>query len=175
MGTPYEVSTPVMKQFVAAYEQSLKQRQTPNSGGLVLGSLGIDFTKWLPNARNEGTAKVGDADTIKISGQADIKQVIADLDKITARAATLKVPGASGKIPQRLTPAAEGGRGGRDQVADGHGLHRFRGPDPAPADGQRRPQEHRLEDRHGAAAGRHLQQGRAGAELRRAAEPEAVR
>ncbi len=105
MGTAYEVSQPVMKQLVAAYEQSLKQKQAPNSGGLVLGSLGIDFTKWLPNARNEGTAKVGDADTIKISGQADIKQVIADLDKITARAASLKVPGASGRIPQRLTPA----------------------------------------------------------------------
>ena len=91
----------MMKQLVAAYEQSLKQRKTPNSGGLVLGSLGIDFTKWLPNARNEGTAKVGDAETIKISGKADIKQVIADLDKITAPRG-----GAEGPGRQRQDPAA---------------------------------------------------------------------
>jgi hypothetical protein len=104
MGTPYEVTDLVMKQFVATYEQSLKSRKAGSSGGLVLGSLGIDFTKWLPNARNEGAAKVGDADTIKISGNADVKQVIADLDKITEKAAALNVPGASGKVPQKLTP-----------------------------------------------------------------------
>jgi hypothetical protein len=104
MGTPYEVSNLVMKQFVATYEQSLKSRKAGASGGLVLGSLGIDFTKWLPDARNEGAAKVGDADTIKISGRADIKQVIADLDKITQKASSLNVPGAGGKVPQKLTP-----------------------------------------------------------------------
>ena len=40
MGTPYEVSSLVMKQFVATYEQSLKSRKAGASGGLVLGSLG---------------------------------------------------------------------------------------------------------------------------------------
>ena len=104
MGTPYEVSDLVMKQFVATYEQSLKSRQAGSSGGLVLGSLGIDFTKWLPDARNEGSAQVGDAETIKISGKADVTRVIADLDKITQRAAKLNVPGASGRVPQKLSP-----------------------------------------------------------------------
>jgi hypothetical protein len=104
MGTPYEVTDLVMKQFVATYEQSLKSRKAGSSGGLVLGSLGIDFTKWLPDARNEGAAQVGDAQTIKISGKADVKQVIADLDKITEKAAALNVPGAGGKVPQKLTP-----------------------------------------------------------------------
>jgi hypothetical protein len=104
MGTPYEVSDLVMKQLVATYEQSLKSRKTPSNGGLVLGSLGIDFTKWLPDARNEGGSRVGDAETIKISGRADVKQVIADLDKITERAAALNVPGTSGRVPQKLTP-----------------------------------------------------------------------
>jgi hypothetical protein len=104
MGTPYEVTDAVMKQFVATYEQSLKSRKAGSSGGLVLGSLGIDFTKWLPDARNEGAAQVGDAQTIKISGEADVKQVIADLDKITEKAAALNVPGAGGKVPQKLTP-----------------------------------------------------------------------
>jgi hypothetical protein len=104
LGTPYAVTDLVMKQFVATYEQSLKSRKAGSSGGLVLGSLGIDFTKWLPDARNEGAAQVGDAQTIKISGKADVKQVIADLDKITEKAAALNLPGAGGKVPQRLTP-----------------------------------------------------------------------
>ena len=103
LGTPYEVSDLVMKQFVAGYEQALKNRK-PGNGGLVLGTLGIDFTKWLPDARNEGAAQVGDAETIKVSGEADVERVIADLDKITQKASALNVPGASGRIPQSLTP-----------------------------------------------------------------------
>jgi len=103
MGTPYEVSGLVTRQFVAGYEQSLKSRK-PARGGLVLGSLGIDFTKWLPNATNEGEAQVGDAKTIKISGAADVEQVIADLEKVTAKASALNLPGANGRIPQKLTP-----------------------------------------------------------------------
>jgi hypothetical protein len=82
----------------------LKSRKSGANGGLVLGSLGIDFTKWLPDARNEGAAQVGDAQTIKISGKADVKQVIADLEKVTEKASALNVPGAGGRIPQKLTP-----------------------------------------------------------------------
>jgi hypothetical protein len=104
LGTPYEVSGLVTKQFVAGYEQSLKSKQADN-GGLLLGALGVDFTKWLPDARNEGEAQVGDAKTIKITGEADVKQVITDLEKITAKASALNVPGTSGRIPQQLTPA----------------------------------------------------------------------
>src|SRR3954451_4427159 len=103
MGTPYAVSDLVTRQFVAGYEQSLKSRQKAQ-GGLVLGSLGIDFTKWLPDATNEGEAQVGDAKTIKVSGKADVKQVIADLEKVTEKASALNVPGASGRLPQKLTP-----------------------------------------------------------------------
>jgi len=102
MGTPYVVSDLVTRQFVAGYEQALKTRRA--KGGLVLGSLGIDFTQWLPDATNEGEAQVGDAKTIKISGKADVKQVIADLEKITAKASALTVPGTSRRIPTKLTP-----------------------------------------------------------------------
>ena len=109
MGTPYVVSDLVTRQFVAGYEQSLKSRK-PAQGGLVLGSLGIDFTKWLPNATNEGETQVGDAKTIKISGKADVKQVIADLEKITEKASALNVPGAGGPHPAEADAGAEGAR-----------------------------------------------------------------
>jgi hypothetical protein len=101
MGTPYAVTDLVTKQFVAGYEQALKTRQSAQ-GGLVLGSLGIDFTKWLPDARNEGESQVGDAKTIKLSGTADVKQVIGDLETLSQKAASL--PGASGQLPAKLTP-----------------------------------------------------------------------
>jgi hypothetical protein len=100
MGTPYAVSDLVTKQFVAGYEQALKSRSSAQ-GGLVLGSLGIDFTRWLPDARNEGDSQVGDTKTIKVSGTADVKQVIADLEKITEKAASL--PGAGAQLPSKLT------------------------------------------------------------------------
>jgi hypothetical protein len=99
MGTPYEVSGLVLKQFVAGYEQATRSsKQRTVSPGL----LGIDFSKWLKSARNEGEAKVAGTDAIKITGEADVARVIADLDKIAAKAATL--PGTAGKVPQRLTP-----------------------------------------------------------------------
>lgn len=112
-GATYEISELVMKQFVAGYEQSLKRGQK-QSGGLVLGSLGIDFTKWLSSPKNEGEATVGDAETIKITGAANVDQVIADLDKITEKASSLSVPGAAGRVPQKLT--AEQKREIRDAV-----------------------------------------------------------
>ena len=101
-GTPYEVSGTVLQPFVASYEQALKSQQSEQKGGLVLGALGIDFRKWLKNPRNEGEAKVGDTDTIKLTGSADVNQIVADLEKISKRAASL--PGAAGQVPQSLTP-----------------------------------------------------------------------
>ncbi len=104
-GTAYEVSDAVLGPFVATYEQALKSQQNAQKGGPVLGALGIDFRKWLKDPRNEGEAKVGDTDTIKLTGSADIVQVVADLSKISERAATL--PGAGGRVPQKLTPEQE--------------------------------------------------------------------
>lgn len=103
-GTDYAVSDAVVRQFLAGYEEALKTRNSSGAGGLVLGGLGIDFTRWLHEPRNEGPARVGDADTIKISGAADIPRVLDDLDKISDRARSLNVPGASGRLPQKLTP-----------------------------------------------------------------------
>jgi hypothetical protein len=97
-GTAYEVSGTVLKPFVASYEQALKSQQGQKGGPV----LGIDFRKWLKDARNEGETKVGDADTIKLTGSADVAQVVADIDALAKRAASL--PGAGGRLPQSLTP-----------------------------------------------------------------------
>jgi hypothetical protein len=93
-GTPYEVSPLLMGQVVAGYEESLKD----SGGAFLLG--GIDVTKWVRDPRNEGSARIGDVDTIKISGSADTARVLADLDTLVARAGTLSLPGMGAGMPK---------------------------------------------------------------------------
>lgn len=99
-GVQYAVSDNVARQFVNGYEQATKSRQ---SQGLNLATLGIDPTKWLKDARTEGDAKVGEADTTKITGEADVAKVLDDVNRIIARARSAGVPG-TGNVPQQLTP-----------------------------------------------------------------------
>jgi hypothetical protein len=94
--TPYAVSDLVARQFAAGYQQALHSNQAKQAkGGALLSTLGIDFTKWLKNARTAGTAQVGDAQTVRITGQADIPQMVDDLGRISRRAQSLGVPGGS--------------------------------------------------------------------------------
>ena len=58
-GAHYAVSHAVVRQFVAGYEEALKTRKSSGAGGLVLGGLGIDFTRWLRDPLNEGPARGG--------------------------------------------------------------------------------------------------------------------
>jgi hypothetical protein len=102
-GVNYEVAGLVAKQFQAGYEEGFKKQQ---KGGDTALLLGIDFSKWLKNGRNEGDAKVGDTDTIKLTGEADIAQVIADVQRIAQNARTLNIPGTE-DVPTKLTPEQE--------------------------------------------------------------------
>src|SRR3954453_7121547 len=102
-GVNYEVSGLVAKQFAAGYEEAAKQQKSGSNTALLLG---IDFSKWLKNGRNEGDAKVGDTDTIKLTGEADVAQVIADVQRIAQKASTLNIPGTQG-VPSKLTPQQE--------------------------------------------------------------------
>ncbi|HEY7295066.1 MAG TPA: hypothetical protein VH916_08485, partial [Dehalococcoidia bacterium] len=102
--TSYAVSDLVARQFAAGYQQALRSNQSKQAkGGLLLSSLGIDFTKWLKNVRNAGTSQVGDARAVEITGQADIPRVVDDLARISQRAQALGGPGTSGGSA-RLTP-----------------------------------------------------------------------
>ena len=101
--TAYAVSDLVARQFAAGYQQALRSNQADKAkGGLLLSSLGIDFTKWLKNARNAGTAQVGDAQAVRITGQADIPRMVDDLGRISQRAQSLGATG--GAQVQQLSP-----------------------------------------------------------------------
>jgi hypothetical protein len=78
-GTDYEVPGAVFQQFKAGYEQSAKQA-SDKGNGQSLATLGIDPSKWLTNAKNEGDAKVGDTDTIKITGDVDVPKLLDDVN-----------------------------------------------------------------------------------------------
>jgi hypothetical protein len=100
-GTQYAVSGLVARQFASGYEQAVKSNQ--GKSGAPGALLGVDFSKWLKNGQNAGDAKVGDIDTIKITGDADVARVVDDLQRVAAKARTLNVPGST-SVPQNITP-----------------------------------------------------------------------
>ena len=129
-GTDYEVAGPVWKQFTASYEQAGSK-----GSGQSLATLGIDPRKWLTNAENAGEAKVGDTDTIKITGDVDVPKLLDDVNAALAKLRTLG--GSQRREPSRAADRrAEAAGGRRDQGPQRGDLHRRRGQDPAP-DGRR--------------------------------------
>jgi hypothetical protein len=102
-GTDYAISAPVFQQFKAGFEQSAKQASSKN-GNQSLASLGIDPSKWLTNAKNEGEAKVGDTDTIKLTGDVDLSKALDDVNAALQKIRSLGGAQASG-LPQQLTEA----------------------------------------------------------------------
>ena len=100
-GTDYVVSDQVFKQFKAGYEQAQKQGTEQNQS---LSSLGLDPRQWLTNPKNEGEAKVGDDDTIKITGGVDVNKLLDDLNQALKKTRELGVQG-SDQLPSQLTDA----------------------------------------------------------------------
>ncbi len=101
-GNTYEVAGPVFEQFKAGYEQSAKEASGEKDQSLA--SLGIDPRRWLTNATNEGEAKVGDTDTIKITGDVDVPKLLDDVNGALEKIRGLGVQG-SEQIPDKLTEA----------------------------------------------------------------------
>ena len=101
-GTDYAVSDQVFKQFKASYEQARKQGSS-KSGNQSLSSLGLNPRDWLTNPKNEGDAKVGDDDTIKITGGVDVNKLLDDVNQALQKTRELGVQGAK-ELPTQLTP-----------------------------------------------------------------------
>jgi hypothetical protein len=100
-GTDYEVSDQVFQQFKAGYEQA--QKQSADKGNQQsLATLGIDPRRWLTDPKNEGEAKVGDTDTIKITGGVDVNKLLDDVNTALDKARSLGVEG-SDQLPEKLT------------------------------------------------------------------------
>ncbi len=101
-GETYEVAGPVFEQFKAGFEQAAKEGSDQQDQSLA--SLGIDPRRWLTNARNEGESKVGDTDTIKITGDVDVPKLLDDVNAALEKIRGLGVQG-SDQLPDKLTDA----------------------------------------------------------------------
>ena len=102
-GTDYEVSGPVFQQFKAGYEQSAKQAGSQNKDQ-SLATLGIDPSKWLTNAKNAGEAKVGDTDTVKITGDVDVPKLLEDVNTALQKIRAIGGTGTE-NLPEQLSAA----------------------------------------------------------------------
>jgi hypothetical protein len=98
-GTDYVVEDQVFQQFKAGFEQAQKQGSDKNQS---FASLGMDPRKWLTSPKNEGDAKVGDDDTIKITGGVDVGKLLDDVNNALGKASSLGLQGA-GQVPEKLT------------------------------------------------------------------------
>ena len=107
-GNEYAVTDQVFKQFKAGYEQA---QQKGNKKNQSLSSLGLDPRAWLTNPKNEGDAKVGDDDMIKITGGIDVNKLLDDVNQALQKTRELGVQGTQ-SLPTQLTAAQ------RKQVAD---------------------------------------------------------
>jgi hypothetical protein len=99
-GTQYELSGLIARQLAAGYEEAVKSGRKQSPDGALLG---IDFSKWLKNGQNAGDAQVGGTETIKVTGEADVAQVVDDLQRVAEKARTLNLPGTA-QVPDKLTP-----------------------------------------------------------------------
>ena len=99
-GTDYVVSDQVFKQFKAGYEQAQKQSQRATRTSRSR-SLGIDPRKWLTDPKNEGDAKVGDDDTIKITGGVDVDKLLDDVNNALDEGARRSASRAPQQLPEQ--------------------------------------------------------------------------
>jgi uncharacterized membrane protein YgcG len=101
-GQAYAVTDAIFAEFKKGFEQA--QAQADKQKGQSLATLGIDPRRWLTNPKNEGDAKVGDTDTIRITGDVNVSKLLDDVNTALQKARSLGVQGSS-SLPAQLTPA----------------------------------------------------------------------
>jgi hypothetical protein len=92
-GTDYALSDLIYRQLQAGYEQAHKEDPA---------GLGLEPQRWVTDPVNAGEARVGDEDTIKVTGGVDVARMLDDVDTALAQASALGLPGHGGR-PSGLT------------------------------------------------------------------------
>jgi hypothetical protein len=83
-GTEYAVPQQLYDEFVTSYTQL--QGRNGSQGGGLLQRLNIDLANWLTDLKNDGTEDVEGTNTIHVSGNANVPQIVDDLKTIAQRA-----------------------------------------------------------------------------------------
>jgi hypothetical protein len=79
-GTSYEIPGLFVQQLAAGFEQAAPP-------------AAVDASKWVTNPVNEGFADVGGVQTVKVTGGADTRALLADVEKLGASLGALSVFG----------------------------------------------------------------------------------
>jgi hypothetical protein len=99
-GEDYALSPQVFMGFKAGYEEA--QKRAEKSSHRSFAALGLDPRRWLKDARNAGESKVGDTETIRITGDVDVPALLDDVEVALRKARSLGLEGAA-KLPTGLT------------------------------------------------------------------------
>ena len=127
-GTEYAVSDQVFEQFKAGYEQA--QKQSADKGNQQsLATLGIDPRRWLTDPKNEGEAKVGDTDTIKITGGVDVDKLLDDVNTALEQGRAASASRAPTSCPRSSRTQQKQQAADAIKDLDGRDLHRQGGHD----------------------------------------------
>jgi hypothetical protein len=102
LGTDYVLSDLMYRQLEAGYEESQKDSRSRQREQPTWERLGIDPRRWLTSPVNAGDAKVGDEDTIKITGGVDVPRMLDDVDTMLGKASRLGLQN-HGRLPSQLT------------------------------------------------------------------------
>ena len=86
--TAYQVPQEAFDTFAQRFIQLQQQSKGEEDQGNFLKSLGIDPSTWLTNVENEGTEDVEGAETVHVSGDADIPKLIDDLKTLAQKSPT---------------------------------------------------------------------------------------
>ena len=100
-GSDYVLEEQIFDQFKAGFEEA--QKQGGGQDEQSFASLGMDPRKWLTDAKTDGEAKVGDTDTVKISGGVDMGKLLDDVNNALGKASSLGLGAAGGEVPEKLT------------------------------------------------------------------------
>ena len=101
-GQEYAVSDEVFQQFRTGYEQAQQKATEGGNENPSFQTLGIDPRKWLTDPKNAGEAKVGDTDTIRITGGVDVGKLLDDVNNALQKAGELGLQGQA-QLPTKLT------------------------------------------------------------------------
>jgi hypothetical protein len=92
-GAFYEVPSDQVKQANKAFRGGQKKRAEVKGGG-------VNPRGWITSAKDEGEEEVAGVETTHVSGQLDVKKMVADLNKFVSRAG--KSLGAGAAVPKPL-------------------------------------------------------------------------
>ena len=104
-GQAYEVDAATYATFTELFAQSAAAQQDQgDEGSAVFDQLGIDPSNWLTDVSNEGVEEVGGAETVHITGTADVAQIVADAEAVDPTGNALGAAG-SGELADAVQAA----------------------------------------------------------------------